>query len=178
MDSLEKWAGQERREMLQLLQEGTEALYALVAGIDDAEAARKPSGGGWSVLDCLEHVAVTEGALFAGIRNATRAEAPRVNPEREAKIRDRALNRERLIAAPEIVVPRSRFANPNQALLNFAAARAETVRWVETFADDPRCWVTTHPMVRTPVNCWEMLLMIALHPKRHAEQIRTVISGQ
>jgi len=167
---------QERLQMLQLLQQGTEALYASVIGIEDAEALRRPLTGGWSVLKCLEHVAVTESALFAGIRNATRVEAPRRNPEREAKIRDRALDRERLIAAPEIVVPVGHMASVAQALLNFATARAETLRWVETFQDDPHSWVTPHPLVRSPVTCWEMLLMIALHPRRHAAQISAQIA--
>ena len=164
----------EKRVMLRLLAEGSEALRFAVAGIDDRDAARKPADGGWSLLDCLEHVAVTESALFAGIRNATPAGAPQHNPEREAKISNRALDRGRFIAAPEIVVPASRFRTAADALAAFQSARAETVRWVETFQDDPRSWLTTHPLVRTPVNCWEMLLMIALHPKRHALQIVTI----
>lgn len=160
----------ERRQMLQLLSEGTQAIHASASGIDEAEAKLRPATG-WSVLDCLEHVAVTERALFNGIRNATKAETPHPNPEREAKIWNRALDRARFIAAPDIVVPHGNFTSAAQALLNFATARGETVQWVETFADDPHAWITTHPMVRSPVNCWEMLLMIALHPKRHAEQI-------
>lgn len=161
----------ERRIMLRLLAEGSDALRSTVDSIDDREAARMPADGSWSVLDCLEHVAVTESALFAGIRNATPAGAPHHNPEREAKISNRALNRGRFIAAPEVVIPDGRFATAEEALTAFQSARAETIRWVETFQDDPRSWLTTHPMVRTPVNCWEMLLMIALHPKRHAQQI-------
>jgi hypothetical protein len=157
--------------MLQMLAEGSEALQASVAGIAESDATRKPSPGHWSVLDCLEHVAITESALFAGIRNATPAGSPQPNPVREAKILDRALDRGRFIAAPDMVIPASRFTTAAHALAAFQSARAETVRWVETFADDPRAWVTTHPMVRGPVNCWEMLLMIALHPKRHAQQI-------
>ena len=164
----------ERRVMLRLLAEGSEALRSAVAGVDDLDAARKQADGGWSVLDCLEHVAVTESALFAGIRNATPAGAPQPNPEREAKISTRALDRGRFIAAPEIVVPAGRFVTASDAFAAFQSARADTVRWVETFPGDPRSWITTHPMVRTPVNCWEMLLMIALHPKRHAQQIVTI----
>lgn len=170
----------ERNVILRLLVEGSEALHASLAGISESEAARKPSGSAWSVLDCLEHVAVTESALLAGVCNATRAEARQHNPEREAKISTRALDRQRFIPAPENVVPGGQFASVAHALAAFEAARAETLRWVETFEDDARCWLTTHPLVRTPVNCWEMLLMIAFHPKRHAQQIaqlRAEISG-
>lgn len=167
----------ERQHMFNLLAEGTQAIHAAASGLDDSQAKLRPAPNAWSILDCLEHVAVTERALFAGIRNAAKAPAPQPNPEREAKIWDRALNRAHFIAAPDIVIPQGSFTTPTQALLHFATARAETVRWVETFADDPRAWLTTHPMVRGPVNCWEMLLMIALHPKRHAEQIAQIRAG-
>jgi len=161
----------ERTEILHLLTEGADALRASVAGIGESEASRTPGNGQWSVLDCLEHVAVTERALFAGVRKATLADTPQYNPERETKIRNRALDRTRFIAAPEVVAPSGSVQTVGGALAQFEIARAETIRFVEEFEGDPRAWLTTHPLVRSPVNCWEMLLMIALHPKRHAEQI-------
>jgi hypothetical protein len=164
----------ERQEIVRMLEDGADALRAAVDGIGNAEAALRPALGGWSVLDCLEHVVVTERALFAGVRNATPADGPQHNPVREAKIRDRTLDRSRIIAAPDIVVPAGRFGSVSDALAQFEQARVETLAWVEKFEGDPRSWLTTHPMVRGPVNCYEMFLMIAPHPQRHAEQIAVI----
>jgi DinB superfamily len=161
----------EKNEILRMLTEGDAALRAALSGISNPQATQRPIEGGWSMLDCVEHVAVTERALLDGVRNATPADGSQHNPVREAKILDRALDRARFIAAPDAVVPAGRLATLAEALVAFEAARAETIRCVEGFEGDPRSWITPHPLVRTPVNCYEMFLMIALHPKRHAQQI-------
>lgn len=163
--------GIERTEILRMLAEGRSELRAAVDGVTEAEAAKRPAAGGWSVLDCIEHLAVTERELLTGVQTAVPAAERQHNPVREAKILDRALDRTRFIAAPDVVLPASRFHSVDAALAAFEGARVETVRFVEGFEGDPRSWLTTHPMVRGPVNCYEMFLMIALHPKRHAQQI-------
>jgi len=160
-----------RKEILRLLAEGASDLRAAIDGVTEAEAAQRPVAGGWSVLDCVEHLAVTERELLKGVQIAVPAAERQYNPIREAKILDRALDRTRFITAPDIVVPASKFKSTSEALEAFESVRAETVRFVEGFEGDPRSWLTTHPLVRGSVNCYEMFLMIALHPKRHAQQI-------
>jgi|HubBroStandDraft_6_1064221.scaffolds.fasta_scaffold17819_5 hypothetical protein len=44
------------------------------------------------------------------------------------------------------------------------------MQFVDEFSGELRCWLTKHPLITRPVNCYEMLLM-ALHPRRHAHQI-------
>jgi hypothetical protein len=166
----------DRKEILRLLAEGSCALRLAVGGISEVDASQRPEAGGWSVLDCLEHLAITERELLTGAQSATPAAERQHNPVREAKILDRALDRTRFIAAPEIVIPAGRFNSTSEALARFEGVRAETTRFVESFEGDPRSWLTTHPMVRGPVNCYEMFLMIALHPKRHAQQITLVLA--
>ncbi len=166
----------EKREILCMLHESSEALRAAVAGIDEADAARRPATDRWSVLECVEHLAITETALFGLVEAATETDTARPNPAREEKILARALDRTRFIAAPEPAIPPGRVPDLQTAVFRFEAARARTVRFVEQFQGDLRAWLTTHPMVRGPVNLYEMLLMIGLHPKRHAEQIRETLA--
>jgi hypothetical protein len=45
---------------------------------------------------------------------------------------------------------------------------------VEGFSDDLRFWLTDHPLIPGPVNCYEILLMMSVHPVRHAEQIAEI----
>src|SRR5277367_4753310 len=49
--------------------------------------------------------------------------------------------------------------------------RARTVAYVEQYQDDPRNRTTLHPVIG-PISCQEMFLVLALHPARHALQIR------
>ncbi len=161
----------ERKEILRILDQGFGDLRGAIDGVTEADASQRPVAGGWSVLDCLEHLAVTEQELLRGVQIAVPVAERQHNPVREAKILDRALDRARIIAAPEIVIPAGKFKSAGEAFAAFEAVRAETVKFVEEFEGDPRSWLTTHPMVRGPVNCYEMFLMIALHPKRHGQQI-------
>lgn len=166
----------ERRQILTMLHEGGEALRVSVADLDEQTARQKPAPDRWSVLECVEHVAITEEALYGLVQQATPAGEPLHNPGREAKLLQLALDRKRTIPAPASVWPDGRARGVDKAMRRFDVARGLTVRWVEEFAGDPRAHLTTHPLIKGPVNCYEMMLMIALHPKRHAEQIREIRS--
>jgi hypothetical protein len=161
----------ERQEILQVMQEGADALAAALTGVDESIARRRPLPESWSVLECVEHLTLTEAALLTRLKEAKPSGESHHDPPREAKFRDLALNRLRRIEAPEPVLPSSASETLAQAVEDFMAIRKETVRFVEGFPGDLRWCLTTHPLITRPVNCYEMLLLMALHPKRHALQI-------
>jgi hypothetical protein len=170
----------EKQELLTALREGREALGAALDGIDETLAARQPPTG-WSILGCVEHLATTEEYLLGRLQAAKRIPAPIENSAREKKIAAYAMNRARRIEAPPQAHPHGRFATVPEALAAFDAARAQVVRYLESLEGDLRCWVTDHLLVPSPVTCYEMFVMIAAHPKRHAEQIveiRQVLGGE
>jgi hypothetical protein len=160
----------DRQEILLELKRGHNALRD--AGVDEQLAARKPSSGGWSILDSVEHLAVSEQFLFSRLTTACRSDRSHENPSRETMIVNRGLDRSRSVPAPEAVVPAGRFESVRDAISAFDSARARTIQFVEAFTDDFRCCVTDHPLISGPVNLYEILLMVAIHPVRHARQIR------
>jgi hypothetical protein len=161
----------ERQELLNELSSGTEVLLEALAGVTDER--RKPAPEGWSILDCVEHVAIVEEYLLARLLEAVDAAAPVGSPERERKLRRFAPTRERRVLAPEMMTPRGRFATVAEALFAFRSNRENTIRYVEDAAGDLRAKTATHPILG-PVNCLEMLLIMAAHPRRHAGQIAEV----
>ncbi len=161
----------EKLEVLLKLQTGRDALSGALSGVDDAMAARKPAVGGWSILDCVEHVAVTERYLLTRLEASTVADQPFEKWRREAKIAGLASDRTRRIEAPGQAHPHGRYATLQEALAAFHITRAEVVRWVQNCAGDLRCMMTDHMLIEGPVTCAEMLIMIAAHPARHAQQI-------
>ncbi len=54
--------------------------------------------------------------------------------------------------------------------------RERTVRLAGNCEEDLRLKTTSHPLVG-PVNCYEILLLIAVHPQRHAKQIEEIKAG-
>ena len=167
---------QKKQEILQALKAGRDALGDALDGVDDTLASRKPAGGGWSILDCVDHMVESERYLLSRLHAAEHADQPFEKSRREAKIAKLAADRTRRIEAPEQAHPRGRYGSLGEALEAFNATRAEVVRWVENCTGDPRRMLTDHPLIVGPVTCSETLVMIAAHPARHAKQIEEIRS--
>ena len=161
---------EEQIEILNALRSGQQAFLAALDGITEDFAAKRPGPERWSALECVEHVAVSEDFLRSRITQAKHAGAPLINKLREAGIVARGADRTRPSLSPDAVRPTGRFANLSDAVRHFVASRAETIRYVENCSEDLRSMLTTHPLLG-PVNCHETLLLIVVHPERHAKQI-------
>jgi uncharacterized damage-inducible protein DinB len=161
-------------EIERVLEDGMNALADSLTGVDEETACLRPLGGSWSIVDCVEHIALTEAALLTRLEKAQPAETSQADAAREARFRDLAMNRGRRIDAPELVRPASQSTTLTQARDAVQAARTQTSAFVRDFPGDLRSWLTQHPLITRPVNCYEMLLLIALHPKRHALQITEI----
>jgi hypothetical protein len=164
----------EKQELLEALDAGRKALREALFGVDDALTRETPKSGGWSILHCVEHVAISEQYLLRRLRCARIAAESLENRAREAKIVERATDRTRKIDAPQMSMPRGRFDSVGAAVEAFEAARAKTICYVDQCSDDLRRWATDHPLIPGPVNCYEILLMMAAHPARHAKQIAEI----
>jgi hypothetical protein len=164
----------EKQEILDGLKTGLDALREALAGVDEQLAARKPRPGSWSILECVEHLAVSEQFLVSRLTSASRSDSSHENRRREAMIAERGLDRTRPVESPEEGRPGNRFGSLSEALSAFNSVRAETVRFVEGSHGDLRFWITDHPLIAGPVNCYEMLLILAVHPARHTKQIADI----
>jgi hypothetical protein len=162
----------DRKQILRLIAESDAALVGAVAGVSDGDARRRPEPERWSVLECVEHVVLGDDAMFARVSAHSTPGAP-PGERREELILRGMTNRERKFAAPEIARPTGRFSSLPEAIEGFCQRRARSVAYVEQYQEDPRNRTTVHPGLG-PISCHEMLLALALHPARHALQIREV----
>ena len=161
----------EKKEIERVLREGVDAFANALHGVDEATARLKPQPDCWSVLECVEHLRLVETGLLCRLKEAKPTERSHEDRSREAKFQELAMNRLRRIEAPEVAIPRLEWQTLAQAFEGFNEARGETMRWLHEFEGDLRSWLAIHPLITRPVNCYEMLLLMALHPKRHAAQI-------
>jgi hypothetical protein len=163
----------ERHEILALLEQGRAALLATVDGVTDERASRIPAPGRWSILGCVEHLAVSEDYLFSQIAKATPSATPVINLEREAKMLARGADRSRRMESPPEGHPTGAFPTLAAALEHFQESRNRTVEFVRSNQEDLRSKVTWHPILKQ-ANCHEMLLSIGLHVLRHVKQIEEI----
>jgi len=163
----------EKQKLLSDLEQGRKGLLDALTDVSEDLAARAPAPGRWSVLECVEHLAVSEDYLFGQIMASHVSETPMVNEKREAMIAVVGLDRNRKMQSPDVGMPSGRFSTLAAALSHFQATRERTVHFVNASHEDLRSKITSHPIIGT-VNCYEMLLMIAAHPFRHAKQIEEI----
>jgi hypothetical protein len=163
----------EKQDLLESLEAGRDVLLAALDGLTEDQAARVPEPGQWSVRDCMEHLFLVEDYLFRQIDASEPAETPAGSRAREARILQRGADRTKRLDAPEVARPTGRFPTLSEALNAFLASRAETIRYVQALQEDPRLRTAHHPLIG-PVNCYETLLIMAIHPRRHVQQIREI----
>lgn len=164
---------EEKGQIVADLIAGRQELTEAVSGVTEDLAVRSPGPERWSILQCVEHVAIAEDYLFGQIGRATTATAPIPKPSREEAIRARGADRTRRVSSPAAGIRTGRFTTLAEAMRHFSETRDRTIQFVENCRTDLRSEITTHPIIST-VNCYEMLLMMAAHPRRHAEQIREI----
>jgi len=163
----------EKQELLESLESGREALLAELAGLTEEQAARAPAPGRWSARECVEHLFLVEDYLFRQISASQPSDTPVGSRMRENNILKRGADRGRRIEAPEVARPTGRFPTLAAALDAFVRSRVQTIHYVHALKEDPRTRTAHHPLIG-PVNCYENLLIIAIHPHRHVQQIREI----
>ena len=161
----------DRDQLLASLDAGGAELLAALEGLTDLAAAAKPAGGGWSALDCVEHVATTETLLLRQLKKHSVALEEEGSRERESVLYESIAARGRKVEAPEWTHPKGRYTTPGEAADAFLDARAHTLRWLDQCDFDLRRRAVEHPLLGM-VSAYEFVLIVAAHPARHARQIQ------
>lgn len=163
----------DREHILKLLADSRDALVAAASGVSDEQSRIRPTPDQWSVLDCVEHVAVAENGMFTMLSANLAPCQPSGDRGREEIFLRGSADRTRKFNAPERAHPSGRFPSLAAALSQFQQNRARTIAYVEHCDKDMRAHSISHPVVG-PVTGQEFLILLAAHPARHAEQIREV----
>jgi uncharacterized damage-inducible protein DinB len=160
-------------KIIHMLESSREEVIAAARSVPEAQASAKPAPGRWSALDCVEHIAAVETRLLGRLASAERLAESRVDPEKEAKLAAMVADRSARANAPEPVRPNGRFTSVEQALDHFTMVRSRTVQFAEERGADLYLLAGQHPRFGA-LNGAEMIVFIAAHGRRHAEQIREI----
>jgi hypothetical protein len=164
---------QERETALALLARSRTAVLTAVDGVTEPQARWKPAPERWSILEYIEHLAVSDDALIALVKRSLQSPAQVETVEerraREQKIREtpipRGANR-----APENLKPGARFQTLSDALSAFLAARERTVEYARSTEDDLRSHFTPHPVLGQ-LDAFQWLCGNARHAETHAAHV-------
>jgi hypothetical protein len=163
----------DREELLAKLNAGRGDLLASVEGLTNEQAALRPADGGWTPLECLEHVATVETLMLRRLQTQSSDIHQELGREREPELYARISTRSHKIQAPELVHPKGRFTSVGDAVGAFLDARERTLQWLAKCDFDLRRRAVEHPALG-PASAYEFVLIMAAHPARHAAQIHEI----
>jgi DinB superfamily len=163
----------ERSEIIRILEDSRADFHAAVEGVSELHAKVCPASGRWSVLQCVEHIVISESRLLGWLKNPIADPAPPVDKEKEAKLLAGVAGRTQRVEAPEPARPTGRFSTLAEAMEQFEAARAESVRFAESQGARLYTLAARHPFFGV-CNGLEVMVLMAAHARRHAAQIREI----
>jgi hypothetical protein len=167
---------QEREAALALLVRSRTALLNAVEGVTEEQARWKPMPERWSILEYVEHLAISDDALVAMIKRSLESPAAPETEEqrhaREQKIREtpmpRGANR-----APAGLQPVARFSSLADAVSAFLAARERTVAYAESTTEDLRSHFASHSVLG-PLDAYQWLCANARHAESHSAHVTEI----
>jgi DinB superfamily len=166
----------ERENALKRLNRTRQVLLDAVQGVTEDQARWKPAPDRWSILEYVEHLAISDDELVQMIERSLKTPAQPETEEqrhaREQKIREtpvpRGANR-----APETLQPHARFASLADAVAAFLAARERTLEYARTTEADLRSHFTNHTVLG-PLDGYQWLNGNAHHVETHSAHIREI----
>ena len=162
---------QTQNEHVVQLELSLDEFLGVVKGVSESDAKTSPPSGGWSVLECVEHVVVVEGRFLGWLETAANEGAPPRNEGKEAQIVARMTNRESKRPAPDAALPTGRFASLAEAIDQFQKTRNRSIEFAATRGPELYSLVVQHHFFGA-LNGGEVAVLMANHGRRHTEQIK------
>ena len=159
---------------MELLARTRVTLRSAVEGVTPEEAAWKPAPERWSILQYVEHLAISDDGLVGLVKRVMASPATPETAEeraaREQRIRSTPIPRG-ANKAPESLQPPGRFSSVAEAMAAFEAARDRTVEFTRTVEGDLRGHFANHGVLG-PLDAYQWLTGNARHVESHAAHIR------
>lgn len=167
---------EERELAITHLQNTKAALIDAVEGLTEEQLNFKATPESWSIAECVEHIAISEGMLFGGIDGALQAEA---DPSQRSDVKmtdDQILefitNRSTKVKTSEPFEPKNGFESYEGSLKAFNERRDKSIEFVENTTDDLRNHYFDFPFGKLDI--YQAILFMSGHTERHTKQILEV----
>ena len=154
------------------LESGRRDFLDAVRGATPRSALERPRRGGWSVVECAEHVIAVENRYLGWIEEGTEIFTGR-DPDRELRLFNMVRDRSTRLEAPDPVRPSGRFASLEAAVGEFQTVRNRSVQLARKQGESLYSVGVKHPYFGD-LNAVEVIQLIDAHARRHAEQIREI----
>ena len=180
-DTTQTLSKEERDKAVAELEGSKKAFLDATKGLSAAQWSFKSAPDRWSVAECAQHIAMSEGFIF-GLVSERIMKAP-ANPEKRdaAKGKDEKLvlmlqDRTHKATAPEPIDPtKNKAMTGEESIKLFLDNRSHTIDYVKTTQEDLRDHLFDHPVPAIgTLDAYQWILLISGHSRRHTLQILEV----
>jgi hypothetical protein len=161
--------------------EGSKKMFLdATKGLSEAQWKFKSAPDRWSIAECADHIALSEGFIFGVVTDRV-LKSPLTPEKRTAtagkddKLVAMLQDRTHKATAPEPLDPaKTPMAGPD-AVTKFLESRAKTEDFIKTTQEDLRDHMADHPVpVIGTLDGYQWVLLISGHTRRHTLQILEV----
>lgn len=169
----------EREMAVEELTKTRNRLLNTVDGLGEAQLNFKASPESWSVAECVEHLAISEGMIGDGMLKGA-LQTPADSSKRDSvQITDEKLmgiitGREQKVKTQEAFEPSGKFGSSEETTKAFTDKRDEHIEYVKTTEDDLRNHYGQLPF--GTIDGLQILLFMSGHTERHVKQIEEVMA--
>jgi hypothetical protein len=172
---------QEERDKAIAELEGSKKMFLdATKGLSPAQWNFKSAPDRWSIAECADHIALSEGFIF-GLLNEKIMTAPMTPEKRSAtagkddKLVAMVQDRTYKAKAPEPLDPTKTPMTPEESTKKFLESRAKTEDFIKTSQEDLRDHMFDHPVPAIgTLDAYQWVLLISGHTRRHTLQILEV----
>jgi hypothetical protein len=169
---------QEERDKAVAELEGSKKMFLdATKGLSAAQWNFKPSPERWSVAECANHIALSEGFVFGLVTDRV-LKSPATPEKRETtKGKDELIvkmmqDRSHKATAPEQIDPTKKPMKPEESVEAILDSHAKIEDFVKTTQEDLRDHMFDHPVPAIgTLDAYQWLLLISGHTRRHTLQI-------
>jgi len=175
------YSDSDRKNAINELEEGHRIVSVMLESCTAKQSTFKAAASKWSILEIVEHLALTEDMLFATIKKNLETGKPSDTPPPQdpevfdALILKAIADRSQKATAPEPATPKGTYSDLDQARQAFGERRSKTVDWVRANKLPLRKYRSQSPVGEMDAHQW--ILLLAAHTKRHAAQIEEVMQN-
>ena len=168
----------DRDDAVNRLAASYQMLLDAVSGLTAEQWNFKSAPDQWSIAECVEHIATTEGGLLALHQRmmAAPVDATKSAACTDAQLSEKANDRSNKFNAPERFHPSSRWSDPMEALKHLKEIRDQGIAQASGATDDLRTRFAPHP-VFGELDAFQWICLRGGHTERHTLQIKAIQSN-
>lgn len=173
-----KLTDDERKMAADHLMQTQERLTSTIKGLNEAQLNFKATPESWSVAECVEHLAISEGMLDGMLQGALKTPA---DPSKRdsVQISDKKLlgmitSRAQKVKTGEAFEPSGKFGSFEETVKEFTDKREAHIEYVKTTEDDLRNHYGKLPF--GTIDGLQILIFMSGHTERHVAQMEEVMA--